>query len=124
MFFGLIAFGVSLEKLGVTDADCRTDLNSQGTCTNGWYAQLPSATIEGKEHISCRICPDNSAMFSMSESCSFGWGGILVVVACIMCFVAAAVGHCVTPRHQEWGAQMKARIAARRGRSKGTRYGA
>jgi len=44
-------------------------------------------------------------MFAISDSCSFGWGGALCMGSCIMCFVASAVGHLVTPRAQEFAAR-------------------
>eukprot|EP00038_Savillea_parva_P006560 m.164501 g.164501 ORF g.164501 m.164501 type:complete len:272 (-) comp12434_c0_seq1:195-1010(-) len=101
MFMGLICFGASLDEVGVNNDDCRTALNAQGECTSGWFVQLPSPKIEGQGNQSCRICPSNAARFAISDNCAFGWGGGLVIAACIMCFVASAVGHCVTPRVQQ-----------------------
>lgn len=101
MFIGLMCFGASFSDLAVTNEDCRIPVTGGGNCESsvGWFIGLPSEQIKGSvENISCRICPENTAAFQMSSLCSFGWGGILVVVGCVMCFVSSAVGHCVTPR--------------------------
>mmetsp|Transcript_24446 Transcript_24446/g.73179 ORF Transcript_24446/g.73179 Transcript_24446/m.73179 type:complete len:286 (-) Transcript_24446:272-1129(-) len=101
MFVGLLCFGASLDQIGVSNEDCRLPLSADGSCNSGWFVQLPSPKIEGEGNQSCRICPENAARFGIHESCSFGWGGILVIVACILCFISSAVGHCVTPRVQQ-----------------------
>jgi len=115
MFIGLLCFGAGLADVGVSDRDCRADL-SEGKCTAGYYLQLPSRQIEGSDY-ACRICASNAAMFAMSESCEFGWGGILVVVACILSFIASCIGHCVTPRAQEFVRENMRRVGSSRGRS-------
>eukprot|EP00038_Savillea_parva_P005798 m.160032 g.160032 ORF g.160032 m.160032 type:complete len:874 (+) comp11892_c0_seq1:365-2986(+) len=94
---GLITFGFSLGDTGVDDARCfaRSDT---GKCEK-WYATLPSQQIEGN-NASCQFCPQTS-MFQMSTACSFGWGGLAIIIAVVLAGIATQFGTRVTPRKKQ-----------------------
>lgn len=94
---GLICFGFTLGDTGVNDDRCFAR-NDAGVCEK-WYATLPSQTIEGG-NASCSFCPQ-TGQFQMSTACSFGWGGLAVIIAVVLSGIAAQFGTRVTPRRKQ-----------------------
>jgi len=94
---GIICFGFTLGSTGVSDDRC-ISRDSSGDC-DSWTATLPSEKIEGK-NASCQFCPQ-TGQFQMSTACSFGWGGLAVIIAVVLVGLAATIGGHVTPRKKQ-----------------------
>lgn len=94
----LLIFGGSFQELAVKDCAEGTSEDESGNCPL-YQPVFPSARIEGStDDIGCRICASNMGPFTMSSSCSLGWGAYLVLVAFILTVVASCIGYCVKAR--------------------------
>jgi len=105
---GLMAFGASFDEVAVKNCTDGDSKDADGKCPS-WQPVFPSAVIEGGvENIGCRICAYNMAPFQMSSTCTFGWGGYIVLGAFLMTIVASFVGYSITKRAKKngWGKQV------------------
>jgi len=105
---GLMAFGASFDEVAVNNCTDGESKDADGKCPS-WKPVFPSAVIEGSvENIGCRICAYNMAPFQMSSTCTFGWGGFIVLGAFLMTILTSFVGYRITKRAEKsgWGKQV------------------
>lgn len=94
----LLCFGAGFGDLAVTK--CRSPTNGTAASCTTWFAQVPSVANKqpGDETVKCKICPNDVGAFTMSSACSFGWGGMIAVAACLMALFSSGCGYAVKPR--------------------------
>lgn len=103
MVGALVCFAYSFGDLAVDECISPNEnatVDSNPPCTL-WRAQLPSETIEGPGNARCRICPPEVSAFTISTSCTFGWGAIGAAGATVLVFISSVFGSKVTPRHKK-----------------------
>lgn len=96
----VICFAASFEDLAVKKCmlpNVNATADSNPPCT-AWFAELPSEMIEGKGNAHCRICPPAQGAFTISTSCTFGWGAKVAVAACLIAYISTYCGQRVTSR--------------------------
>lgn len=91
MLCSLLVWGASFTEFAVNE-------KVEGSSSQ-WKAILPSSQIMGsQDDIGCRVCGDKMSYYQMSSSCTFGWGGIIVIVGFFITLIAGCVGRSVHPR--------------------------
>jgi len=95
---GLIIFGASFEAFKVDNC---TTTAADGSCTQ-YRPQYPNLNLQPDGDIGCKICGPNMAAFSLSSTCTFGWGGGIVIGSMIFGLIASFIADRVEPKKSSY----------------------